>query len=479
MRARVVWAIAATVMVAARCAWGGAPASGGADGAWVVASPRLGGAVVVYVDAGAGGGEPTGMIVARFATSPVALAAGEKSVVAAFAPESAGDAAFRSFRRVGVSMAQPGVEVFTRPEALPPLPSMAPVTGMVVVDDAVVVLTPSGLWVLRDAAWRRHELPAAVREADEVWAVRAQGRMGIVARGPGERAVLATAALAGAEEEPEWSVDSVAVPPRTRQVLSVASQLLAVSMTEGGDGLEISLIRPTDWIVRATVPAGDGAPSVAALGDRVLVVRGGDEDPLRTDVRVVGLDGATVFEGSLRSASPLSPQDLQLVVFGVMGVIVAAMLFALRSEASAQISLPEGWAIAPPMRRFAAVVIDQVPGAAVAVALSAVRAAGVTEAEAASTALAAGFFVTVLTSAVGEAVFSRTLGKWALGLRTITVQGERPSWAQALGRTLAKLVFPPISLLILFHPTIPPPGSCGTTVIVRRRVEGESGPKGG
>ena len=444
-----------------------ATAAGSTDGAWFVATPRLGGAVLVYIDATKA---PSGTIVSRFPIAPVALAATDGAVIAAFSAEVAGEGAFRPLRRTAISTDPSGLEVFSRPQVLPPLPSGAPLAGLIVVDSTIVALTvsPAALWACEADQWLQVPLPPGAATAESMWLVLAQGKAGLCAAGARGSATLSTAAPSAADAEWSWSTGRIALPPSTRDVISVSSHLLATHLSEDGDELHIALIRPDDWIDRASIPIGSAPPTIATLGDRILLVTAGEKDPLRTDATIVGLDGSISFQGPVEAASPLSPRDLQLVIFGVMGVVVAAMLFALRADGGTQITLPEDTVIAPPLRRLAATAIDLLPGIAIGIGLASTLDAGADPLEPISTAIAVAFLTTLILAAVPEAIFSRTLGKWALGLRTISVSGERPTWAQALGRTLSKLVFPPIGLLILMHPTVPPPGSCGTIVVMKR-----------
>lgn len=444
-----------------------APAAGSTDGAWFVATPRLGGAVLVYIDATK---PPSGAIVSRFTIAPVALAATDRAVIAAFSAEIAGESAFRPLRRISISTDPSGIEVFSRPQVLPPLPTGAPLAGLIVVDTTIVALTvsPAALWACDADEWLQVPLPPGAVSAASTWLVLAQGKVGLCVVDARDNATLATAVPSAADAAWTWSASRIALPPTTRDVIAVSSHLLATHVSEDGAELRVALIRPGDWIDRASIPIGSAPPTIATLGDRMVLVTPGEKDPLRTDAAIVGLDGSISFQGPIEAASPLSPRDLQLVIFGVMGVVVAAMLFALRADGGTQITLPEDAVIAPPLRRLAATAIDLLPGIAVGIGLATTLEAGADPLEPISTAIAVAFLTTLILAAVPEAIFSRTLGKWALGLRTISVNGERPSWAQALGRTLSKLVFPPIGLLILMHPTVPPPGSCGTIVVMNR-----------
>ena len=471
------WACAIGILTMIACSAGAraaAPAAGSTDGAWFVAAPRLGGAVLVYIDAAK---PPSGAIVSRFTIAPVALAGTDRAVIAAFSAELAGEGAFRPLRRVSISTDPSGIEVFSRPQVLPPLPTGAPLAGLIVVDTTIVALTvsPAALWACEADAWLQIPLPPGAAAAESMWLVLAQGKAGLCTLDARGSATLSTAVPSAADAAWTWSTGRIALPPRTRDVIAVSSHLLATHLAEDGAELHIALIRPSDWIDRASVPIGSAPPTIATLGDRIVLVTPGEKDPLRTDATVIGLDGSISFQGPVEAASPLSPRDLQLVIFGVMGVVVAAMLFALRADGGTQITLPEGTVIAPPLRRLAATVIDLLPGIAVGIGLATTLQPGADPLEPISTAIAAAFLLTLILAAVPEAIFCRTLGKWALGLRTISVNGDRPTWAQALGRTLSKLVFPPIGLLILMHPTVPPPGSCGT-IVVMKRPEGDIPP---
>jgi uncharacterized RDD family membrane protein YckC len=371
-----------------------------------------------------------------------------------------------------------GLEVFTRPEVLPPLPSGTPLAGLIVVDGIIAALTiaPVALWTCDGDTWSTITLPEACATAESLWLVPAQGRIGICTADRAGTAALSTTPARSDATPRAWTTERIALPPGTRDIVSVASQLMATYPAPDGSALTIALIRPTDWMDRASVPIDAAPPVVTAIGDRLLFITPGDTDPLRTSARIYGLDGSLAAEGPIDAASPLTPQDLQIVVFGVMGVVVAAMLFALRTEGAPTIALPQGAVIAPPVRRLCASAIDLLPGIAAALVAFFAPSTDAAPTETLTTAIALGFFTTLILSAVPEAIFARTLGKWALGLRTVSLTGEKPTWAQALGRTLAKLVFPPLGLLILLHPTVPPPGSCGTIVVMNRPPDADPAP---
>jgi uncharacterized RDD family membrane protein YckC len=87
----------------------------------------------------------------------------------------------------------------------------------------------------------------------------------------------------------------------------------------------------------------------------------------------------------------------------------------------------------------------------------------------------------ILHTLLGEALAGRTVGKLALGLRTIGIDGRRPTFTAVLLRNVFRVidVFPglPLVLLILFSPLRQRLGDvvAGTVVIVDRQGESPGG----
>jgi uncharacterized RDD family membrane protein YckC len=64
-----------------------------------------------------------------------------------------------------------------------------------------------------------------------------------------------------------------------------------------------------------------------------------------------------------------------------------------------------------------------------------------------------GFAAKIAYFVVMEGLFQRTFGKFASGTKVIGRDGQRPSWAQILGRSCARFIpFEPFSLLSDSHP---------------------------
>lgn len=448
-------------------------AAGSAEGAWVITSTPLGAVALIFIDPERPG---VGLTVASFTAPPVALAAGKDCVVAAFGAEQLGARSIRPMRITSIEPGPNGLQVFSRARALPPLPTGAPLGSLAVVGTTVIALTvsPQGLWACDGPHWHHVTLPEGAREWSSVWVVDYLGRAGICAVDAAGRGTLWTADPISDAETWAWTRADIAVPANTRSIIRVSSHLVAATPSSDGATLTLSLLRPEDPIERARIDTTSAETIVAPLGDRMLIATPGKTEPLRLDVRIIGLDGKSAFEGPLKSASPLSSEDVQLVVLGVMGIVLAAMMFALRSDGHTVPRLPEGTVLAPPRRRLWATLIDLIPGIAAGWAVGSWQLTAGEHADPIITGIAAGFLASLLPAVIGEALTGRTIGKALLSLRTVGPDGRNPTWPQALGRNLSKFLYPPLGLLILMNPAATTPGSCGTLVVMDRPKSGDS-----
>jgi len=449
-------------------------AAGATEGAWIITTETPGGPTLLFIDPKNPG---IGLGVTRFRSAPVVMSAGKDRVVAAFAAETVEGRSIRPLRMTSIEPGPNGLQVFSPVRALPPLPTGAPISGIAVIgrDVAVLTLAPRELWICDGANWTSVPLPNEAGSWESVWIVDYLSRIGLCTVDGSGRGSLWTADPPTSGAAPAWARADIAIPPDTRDIIRVSSHLVALHPDRNTTSAVLSLLRPGDSIERARIETTSGEPTIAALGDRILIATPGSIDPLRADIRTIGLDGKDTFSGPLKSASPLSTEDVQLVVFGVMGIVLAAMVFALRSEGQGVVRLPEGTVLATPNRRFWATLIDLIPGIAVGWIVGSWQTTVTENADPIVTGIAAGFLIALIHAVIGEAMTGRTIGKAILGIRTVGPDGKNPSWPQALGRNLSKLLYPPLGLLILLNPAASTPGSCGTIVVMNRPPTPASG----
>jgi hypothetical protein len=185
--------------------------------------------------------------------------------------------------------------------------------------------------------------------------------------------------------------------------------------------------------------------------------------------------GRELARGEITIASALGSDDIGLVVI-VMGYVlglVAMMVFRPSASSSLDV-LPEGVALAEPLRRFLAGSIDLTIallvgglligwtfGEVVQVSVSAMFQTGEGH-RLLGAILAAG----LLHGTIGEGIFGRTLGKLLVGIHVVrahvTISPQHPGhdpapWARpgllsALLRNAIKWLLPPLGLLALWSP---------------------------
>lgn len=184
--------------------------------------------------------------------------------------------------------------------------------------------------------------------------------------------------------------------------------------------------------------------------------------------------GVEVYRGPVSRDGPLPQREVVTLVAALCSLFASVVVWVLVPVKWRQpISAPEGYSYAEPGRRAAATLIDMLPGfllvEAVLTAWSWVPAdmLGVWPTIAA-------LAVAVVMSGVTEAACGRTLGKWAMGCRTLMPDGTRPTRRRLLARNLVKFVCLPLGLV---HLLVPPwkwtnPVSLGTVVAVRDGTSG-------
>ena len=289
--------------------------------------------------------------------------------------------------------------------------------------------------------------------------------------------------------ERAWGwVDDAGWRPR-REPLAEGASIVAgtqlVSAERGDDGtLSLRLERAGGAVPLAQIEGVPAEHAMAHAGDAVAVYWFDDTETHRLRGTVVSaITGDTLFDGLMGSPSPLEPEDLQLLALIAVSVVLIVVLFLIRPEGDmhAEPLIPEGTALAEPLPRLTAALIDAFPaalisaqvwGVGVTVAFSPAMSLETTDGLGPILTTAAVYFVhTFLT----EWFFGRTLGKRVMGLRVVDSRGAaglRPK--QAFIRALFKSAFPPLTMLLLLEPARRHPADqvAGTIVVSRARPAG-------
>jgi uncharacterized RDD family membrane protein YckC len=133
----------------------------------------------------------------------------------------------------------------------------------------------------------------------------------------------------------------------------VPRRVVTIPLVSGGPGALLSLdglgriVAVSQEPEAAIDPEARRARGMSALAVPRLLVR-----------EVSAFTGATLFTGPARSEGLISGRDFQILTLVVAGVMLAVLMFVLRSDEQGVIPLPTGTALAPPARRVLAALID-------------------------------------------------------------------------------------------------------------------------
>jgi len=224
----------------------------------------------------------------------------------------------------------------------------------------------------------------------------------------------------------------------------------------------------------AALPFGDSIGLLAGARDTADAVRkrmkqkspvGPAPGPSLT---AVDLHGDVVLDPVRLDAEPRNPLAESADLLIMLGVVITStvLLFSFwrRDPTINELQLPEGFVVADLMRRGLAGVIDVVPGLMVATSGFGLpwdelydrwpgRGLGATWGMMLPGIAAIG--VVVGHTLVLEMATGRSLGKWATGLRVMTIGGEPPRPRQAATRCVLK-TFDLIAYLLLILPVVSP-----------------------
>ena len=270
-------------------------------------------------------------------------------------------------------------------------------------------------------------------------------------------------------------------------------------LASAGDEVSAAWVRPTD--------GADGMGGADGVGGEGAGGGGGDGAE-RVEMAIVTAGGSAVWDGPVEIGGPVGAVELELLVLAMGSIFLTALVLAFGGgEGSWSNRAPPGegeasvwgagWSLAGPGERVLAFLADIGIGLLAGWAVgAAVGAAGAGEAGAgagpglsggaggagggevvAFVLVAAG--AAVLHSAVGEAVFGRTVGKLLLGLRTVSDAGRPIGVGQAIGRNVARVCCPALWIMVALAPWGRHPGSFGTWVVKKRHQASGAGQPAG
>lgn len=256
-----------------------------------------------------------------------------------------------------------------------------------------------------------------------------------------------------------------------------------------------AIVLPVPGLSRLAVlshAADDAASSGAQASTSREALVPSARDPVY-DVREVStIDGADLFSGRTRKAGLLSARDVWLVGTALALLLIVVLLFVLRREGvgaqngAAVVVLPEGAALARPLRRLIAACLDNLLALYLGSWFSGVSLGVITGSqvfidppqivELLGCAMAAGLAFSI----AGEWFMGRTPGKLLVGIAVIGLSRATPgapsgtpgdpgkvvgstrigwpSLRQAVTRNLVKWAFPPLTVFMLFDSAFRHPG---------------------
>ncbi|HHN78876.1 MAG TPA: RDD family protein, partial [Phycisphaerales bacterium] len=337
--------------------------------------------------------------------------------------------------------------------------------------------------------WNAVELPSGV-EPGGSWAVFGD-RLGLsLVRTDGAAATILRLGPDGRWTESDVAVNEGAV------AVGVLHGRVVFLEPEGESRAGIVLVEATGpaRLGSFEIPHAAGEPGLAAVvipdATGRLVLLWGEASAggsIEHKIREVSLStGRVLYDGPVVRVTPVSPREFQLMAVGMLLVMVVSLYVVLRpADDRTPPEIPEGSALAPPGRRFAATVLD--------VCISALPVSWVFGVPVANIitfgvvldpgdswlAVPAMFAVGLVYGTVMEALFGGTVGKLLLGCRVIPARGggRRLGWRACFLRNLIKWVLPPVAGLAMLDPSGRHRGDllAGAIVIISTDGAGTSG----
>jgi hypothetical protein len=230
----------------------------------------------------------------------------------------------------------------------------------------------------------------------------------------------------------------------------------------------------------------DGLGRLGLVWDLSTPESGSSDAFVMTEVSL--MTGAELFSGPWRMMGPLTRSDVLLVLVALTLITASILVFVLRTDATPEVHLPEGLALADPFRRFLATGLDlSLAAVAASRALDIPLADFVSPDSAASGNALHILFMTMgvgfVMSTIGEVFFGRTIGKALTG--SVVIQVPRPGDTAlrlvrpgpAIVRNLIKWGMSPVVALTFLEPSGRHRAEVltGTAVVIPVEPEGDEG----
>ncbi len=306
---------------------------------------------------------------------------------------------------------------------------------------------------LEGAEWKEIEL---VQEA-----ARMEARLLALDEGLGVVIVDDGGATLFRREPDGWTSAPLAAESADDRLIGTSYGVVAARFQDGG-GIDLDLLREDERFDLTSLEQIPTNRTLFRVGETIVLVwTEGEGAGARLQLAILSaLTGEELHRGEPEQPSPVSQQDLQFLGVLLMAIMLTVLIFILRPAASAKttVTLPEKTALASPVSRLIASLIDLLPGLLIASRLYDVGALetlalpfSASGAEGAMPFLAAmGIFF--LHSALSEWIWGRTMGKALLGLEAVSVTGGKLTPWQAVSRNVVKTLAPPLILLVFLDP---------------------------
>lgn len=262
----------------------------------------------------------------------------------------------------------------------------------------------------------------------------------------------------------------------------VGGQIIGVRRSR--NAVEFSLVRPSGVRVVKRVDGLAGDHWVVAGGRAIMLVESDGALLPRLTCRVLSPTGSMLYEGPAIMVSAIGARDIAFLLLALVSLAAAVTVFVFRPEASRRQSvlIPEGTALAGPVTRGMAGVLDfsfawLIAGIILGSMGSGISGSMLPSGEGAPITLLLALPIAVVIGAAGEFFWGRSPGKMLTGCRVASASGQRLTLGQAIARNLVRFLCPPMGMAWMLQGPEHGPGLFGTVVVIDI-ADQQQGPSG-
>ena len=407
-------------------------------------------------------------VVRQLPQTPVDIAVTGDSAVLVYASQPGHP---RPVRQITATRVRARWYVYSNPVPVAPLPREGSFLGFIGHESGPIALMrtdehrrPVLLRLVR-GQWQSLASPLAL-DADNVWTLVALGpAIAIIEQSPQSPPATLWLGRPDPDGAVAWERRSMSIDAND-EPFGTDAQLISLSRSREGI-LGVQLHRGGAPVTITTFTDIPSSAVAVPLGDRITFAWEPAAPSLRLMTRAITLSGLVLHDGFAPLNNPVSSGEIQVLAAALGSLVLTVMIFLLKPDRGASVvTLPPGASLAEPSRRLLATAIDLIPGLLLASTIWGNAETPTQFADVGILPLAVVAGVTVFHAAIAEAIFGRSLGKAVLGCRTVSLDGHRPKWSQAIGRNLTKVLCPGLVVFVIANPFVPHPGAMGTVVIL-------------